>query len=162
MNFETNKILAERYLGTATSQDFVDWAVVCLESNMDSKNIRILASLRKPFYSSEVYDYFNRCLQDLGWTMPERQECLLEYARSIAKQILSGDLAPLEGCREIYRIVVALQYPRALMAWIYLYDGLDWANASELQEVDLDNAIFNEANRFVKDSARYDLNDSAL
>lgn len=162
MNFETNKILAERHLGSATSEDFVDWAVACLESNLDSKNIRILASLRKPLYSSEVDDYFNRSLKDLGWTMPEPRECLLEYARSIAKQIVSGDLPPLEGCRKIYDVVVALQYPRELMAWLYLDEGLHPANYSDLQGAEWDDAIMSEANRLVHDSARFDLDDSAL
>ena len=161
VNSETNKLLAERYLGTATSEDFVDWAVACLESNLDSKNIRILASLQKPLHSSEVDDYFNRCLQDLGWTMPGRQECLLEYARSLAKQILSGDLTPVDGCRKMYRLVVALEYPRELMAWLYLDEGMDW-NYGELQGADLDNAILSEANRLVQDGARFDLNDSVL
>lgn len=161
MNYETNKILAERYLGSATSEDFVGWAVACLESNVDSKNIRILASLEKPLYSSEVDDYFNRCLRDLGWTIPEPRECLLEYARCLAKQIVSRELTPVEGCRKMYRVVVALEYPRELMAWLYLDEGLDGANYSDLQGADLDNAIVSEANRLLKEGVR-DLNDSAL
>ena len=96
MKFETNKILAERYLGTATHEDYVDWAVACLESNLDTKNIRILASLRNASSPSEVEDYFNRCLKDVGLTMPARRECFFEYARGLAQEIVSGDLSPLE------------------------------------------------------------------
>ncbi|MDQ3253056.1 MAG: hypothetical protein M3R15_03975 [Acidobacteriota bacterium] len=80
MNFETTKLLAERHMGMATYEQYVDWAVSCLESGVDSKNIRILASLQKPLYSSEVEDYFGRSLGDLGWELPEPKECMIEYS----------------------------------------------------------------------------------
>jgi hypothetical protein len=145
MNFETNKLLAESHLGLATSEDYVRWAVTCLESDVDSKNIRILASLQKPLYSSEVDDYFKRCMRDLGWTMPEPGECLRQYARELARQILANDLAPLDGCSRIFKVAAALDYPRELTMWIYLYEGLDPSTYDELQEADWDEAIKNEA-----------------
>ena len=40
--------MAGRHLGWLTYEEYVDWAVGCLESGLDSKNIRILALLRKP------------------------------------------------------------------------------------------------------------------
>jgi hypothetical protein len=92
MNAATNKFLADRFLGNVTWEDYVTWAVGCLESGLDSKNIRILASLETPFYSSEVKEYFDRSLQDLGWKQPGRLECLIEYARSIAEHIVNGTL----------------------------------------------------------------------
>ncbi|HEY8224165.1 MAG TPA: hypothetical protein VIG25_02730, partial [Pyrinomonadaceae bacterium] len=88
MNVETNNLLAGRYLGWLTYEEYVNWAVGCLESGLDSQNIRILASLRKPLYSSEVEDYFNRSLRDLGWHLPDRTECLMEYARGFAREIV--------------------------------------------------------------------------
>ena len=145
MNSETNKLLAQSHMGVVTSEDYVRWAVACLESNIDSKNIRILASLQKPLYSSEVDFYFKRCISDLGWTFPERRECLLEYARNLAQQILTGDLSPQDGCGKIYRIVVALDYPKELNTWIYLDDGLYWETYNELQGAEWDEAIKNEA-----------------
>lgn len=149
MNFETNKILAERYLGTATHEDFVDWAVACLEEDLDTKNIRILASLRNASSPSEVEDYFNRCLKDLGLTMPDRRACLFEYARGLAQQIVSGDLSPLEGCRQIYRVVRALKFPGEMMSWVYLDEGLQPDNFGDLEGADWEEAIKTEAARFV-------------
>ena len=145
MNSETNKLLAERHMGLATSEDYVRWAVACLESDVDSKNIRILASLQKPLYSSEVDDYFNRCMEDLGWTMPEPRECLLQYARNVAQQILSNDLSPLDGCSKIFHIAAALNLPRELSPWIYLYEGFDPSTYDDLPEFELDEAIKSEA-----------------
>ena len=140
MNSETNKLLAERHMGLATSEDCVRWAVACLESNVDSKNIRILASLQKPLYSSEVDDYFNRCMKDLGWTLPEPRDCLLEYARNVAQQILTNDLSPFYGCSKIFDIAVALDFPQELRPWIYLNSTLD-----ELPESEWDEEIKSEA-----------------
>lgn len=144
MNVATLNLLAERHLGLATYEDYVDWAVGCLEADIDSKNIRILASLRKPLYSSEVDEYFKRSLNDLGWTPYEREECLLEYARAVAQQILSAATTPAEGCGKIYRVVVALEYPRELEAWTSLY----WSY--ELEGKEWDDEIMKEARRLVE------------
>lgn len=153
MDFETNKMLAERYLGTATHEDYVDWAVACLQADLDTKNIRILASLRNAASPSEVEDYFNRCLKDLGLTMPDRRECLFEYARGLAQQIVSGDLAPLDGCRQIYRIVRELGFPGEMIPWVYLDEGLHPDYLGDLEASDWDDAIKSEAARFVKDNS---------
>jgi hypothetical protein len=162
MNLETIKLLAERYMGMATHEQYIDWAISCLESGIDSKNIRILASLQKPLYSSEIDDYFNRSLKDLGWELPEPKECIIEYARSFAKEIVAGQVGPLEGCRKIYRVVVALEYPRELMSWLYLDDGLEPGTCRDLQGQELDEAIVKEARRFIGESNRFNLEESAL
>lgn len=160
MNSETLRIMAERYLGSATCEDYVEWARACLAANVDSKSMRILASLQKPLYSSEVDDYFYRSLNELGWSMMEEPECLLQYARQVAQQILSNDLPPLEGCRKIYRIGDALGYPDDLIPWLYLDEGLDPSGLSDLQGASWDEAIKSEADRLLKESAQFDLNNS--
>lgn len=152
MNFETNKLFAERYLGTAIPEDYVDWAVACLEADLDTKNVRILASLRDATSSSEVEDYFYRSLKELGWTMPAERECLFEYARDLAQQIVSGDLSPLDGCRQIYRIVYALKFPGEMYSWVYLDEGLHPENLGDLEGAEWEDAIKNEAARFVQES----------
>ena len=151
MNFETYKILAERYLGTVTDEDYVDWAVACLESDLDTKNVRILSSLGKSTSPSEVEDYFNRSLHDLGLTMPDRRQCLVEYARGVAQQIVSGDVSPLDGCGQIYRVVRALDFPHEMIAWLFLDEGLRPDNLGDLQGADWDEAIKSEAARFVEE-----------
>lgn len=162
MNLETIKLLAERHMGIATYEQYIDWAVSCLESGIDSKNIRILASLQKPLYSSEVEDYFKRSLRDLDWELPEPKECMIEYARSFAREILSGQASPLEGCRKIYKVVVALQYPLELMSWLYLDEGLEPGTYRDLEGKELDEAIIKEARRFISESDRFNLEESAL
>ena len=150
VNFETYKILAERYLGRATHEDYVAWAVACLESDLDTKNVRILASLGKDTSPSEVEDYFNRSLHDLGLTTPDRRECLIEYARGVAHRIVSGEVSPLYGCGQIYDVVRALDFPHKMIAWLYLDEGLHPDNLGDLQGADWDDAIKSEAARFVE------------
>lgn len=160
MNSETVKIMAERCLGSATYEDYVEWARACLAANVDSKSMRILASLQKPLYSSEVDDYFYRSLNELGWTMMEERECLFRYAGQVAQQILSNVLPPLEGCRKIYHIADALEYPNDLIAWLYLDEGLDPSGLSDLQGESWDEAIRSEAERLLKERVLFDLDDS--
>lgn len=162
MNLETIKLLAERHMGMATYEQYIDWAVSCLEAGIDSKNIRTLASLQKPLYSSEVEDYFNRSLKDLSWELPEPKECIIEYARSFAGEILAGQVTPLEGCRKIYRVVVVLAYPRELMPWLYLDEGLEPGTYRDLTGKELDEAILKEARRFISESNRFNVEESAL
>ena len=150
MNDETLKIIAERYMRAATCDDYVAWAVACLEANIDSKNIRILASLRKPLYSSVVDEYFERSLEDLGWTRPERRECLYEYLRRLAQKLVSREMPALEASRKIYRIVVALEFPKELQPWMYLDGGLDPSDLGELGEADWDQAVISEAERLLE------------
>ena len=162
MNSETIGIIAERYLGSASCEDYVEWAKACLAANVDSKSLRILASLQKPLYSSEVDDYFYRSLNELGWTMTEERECLFQYARQVAQQILSNELPPREGCRKIYRIGDALGYPGDLIAWLYLDEGLDPSGLSDLHGASWDEAIRSEAGRLLKERALFNLNDSTV
>lgn len=148
VNDQTLKVIAERYLGSATCEDYVNWAIACLETDVDSKNIRILSSLRKPLYSSEVDDYFERSLADLGWIMPERPECLQAYLRHLAQQVVTHEMPPLEASWKIYRVVVALDFPKELQPWMYLDGGLDPSDFSQLE--DWDQAVIREAERLLK------------
>ena len=138
MNSETNNLFANRYMGLSTYEDLVDWAISCLEANLDSKNIRILASMRTSLYPSEVEFYFKRCLQDLGWTIPDQRECLLNYTRYIAEQIVSGDLPPAAGAVKMHHLSTELGHPRELSAWCYL-------------DEESDEEIRNEAARFLNE-----------
>ena len=154
MNSETLTIIAKRYLSSARCEDYVEWARACLETSVDSKSIRILASLQKPLYSSEVDEYFYRALKELGWTMLDERESLLGYARLVAQQILSAELAPWEGCRTMYRIMTALEYPDELRAWFFLDEGLHPSRQGDLEGADWEEAIRSEARRLLRESAQ--------
>ena len=155
MNRETIRLLAEKYMQLAIYESFVDWAGSSLEAGFDTKSIRILASLQKPLFPTEVEDYFYRSLKELGWELPEPKECVIEYARFFAEEILSDKVSPVEGCRRIYQVAVFLEYPRELMNWFYLDDGLEMETYTDLTGTELDAAIIKEARKFASEANKY-------
>ena len=117
MTSEIKKLLAYRYIGSVTSKDFVAWAISMLEIDVDSKNLRILASLTEPLYSSEVNEYLQRSFTDLGWHFPTREEALRLYGCDVAESVASETMFPEQGCREMYKICQALGNPQDLEIW---------------------------------------------
>jgi hypothetical protein len=159
MNDETKKLIAKLYMNKAYSENLVDWAVSCLENGIDSKNIRILASMQKGFSFYEVEDYFHRSLKDLGWQYPSKEEALIWYLKNLAKKILSGEVDAIEGCHKIYNIAYSLDYPSELKNWIYLDDGLepeayktfiDYDDWEEVDEEGWNAAIILEAKQLLE------------
>jgi hypothetical protein len=124
-----------------------------LEAGEDSKNLRILASLSKPLYSSEVESYFQRIFKDLGWSFPEPEEALRLYACNVAKEIASGILPVPEGSHELYNITRALGYPSNLPVWFPLDDLLDDPTYESLSSAEIEEAIKREAEAFAETCA---------
>lgn len=122
---KTRELFAKKHMSQVTVEDLIAWAVSMLESGYDTKNLGILASLTGPLYSSEVEDYFERSVRELGWDAPKPEENLRWYTRYVAAKILSGETKPFEGCKQIYETLPALSYPRHLIRWSCLYLGHD-------------------------------------
>ena len=110
-------MLAYRDIGSVSSEDFVAWAISMLEAGFDSKNLRILAGLTEPFYSSEVEEHLRRSFTDLGWHFPTREEALRLYACDVAENVVSEIMFPEAGCCEMYKICEALGNPQDLEVW---------------------------------------------
>jgi hypothetical protein len=145
MTQQARKHLARRHVERATSEDAIDWAVTELVAGLDSHSLRILAGLDKPVNPWEVDSLLSRTFDELNWAMPTREECLRDYPRDVAGEILSGKLPATDGCHEIYRAVVALGYPADLRNWMYFDDELDAGTYAELSGPKLDAAIRREA-----------------
>ncbi len=160
MNEIATQLFAKIYLEKATSDDFVDWAIACLEDGFDSKNLRMLAAAEKPYYSSEIDKRFRQSLKELDLDYPNKEETLLDYAKSFAKKIISAELTPEQGCKKIYQISWELDYPDKLKNWLYLDEGvnpetMEWLvdstkfyPFSESQK--LNEAIISEAKKLVE------------
>jgi hypothetical protein len=122
MNDEAAKLLAERFLGKI---DVCDWSVKCLENDFDSKSLRILASMSKWDSASELDDYFQRSLKELGWDKINKEDYLMQYARIIAQEIVEDKTDPIKASRDIYQILRDLDYPSELHGW-YEIDEMIW------------------------------------
>jgi hypothetical protein len=125
MNDLTKQLFARIYLDKIISDDFVDWAVACLEEGLDTKSVRMLAASDKPYYSIEIQERFNKALNELVWEKPTEKESLLSYAKMFAREIIEGKISPLKGSHEIFMISLELDYPPELKGWLYLNEGYD-------------------------------------
>ena len=122
MKDEITQLLAERYF---KKEDINYWAIKCLEKGYDSKNLRILASMSKWDSDSELDNYFQRSLKELGWEQIQKQEYLMNYAKILAGEIIEDKADPIKASRKIYQILVDLDYPSELHGW-YEIDEMIW------------------------------------
>ncbi len=125
MNESTKQLFARIYLDKITSDNFVDWAMGCLEKGLDTKNLRMLAASEKPYYSNEIEIRFNKALNELGWQKPTKEESLFSLTKEFADKINSGIISPTEGLRDIYLISLELNHPSELRNWLWLDEGHD-------------------------------------
>ncbi len=70
--------------------------------------------------ASEIDTYFRRSLKELGWERLEKQDYLIRYAKILAREIIEDKTDPLSASREIYQILVELEYPPELHGWFEL------------------------------------------
>ncbi|MGI8469902.1 MAG: hypothetical protein ACR2N3_15790 [Pyrinomonadaceae bacterium] len=156
MNEATKQFFAKLYLQQASSDTYVDWAIACLEDGLDSKNLRMLASMNSPFYSSEIDEKFRHALDELGISFPNKRELLLNYAKDIALKIVSGEINSIDGLNEIHSIDISLNYPKELQAWTMLDGGYDpetkeWiGDFTDIQKQMLSNIIIREAKKLAE------------
>ncbi|HRH40943.1 MAG TPA: hypothetical protein PKY82_04810 [Pyrinomonadaceae bacterium] len=124
MNEITKQLFARIYLDKITSDNFVDWAIDCLEEGLDTKSLRLLAGLDKNHpIEADFNELFRKSLDELGWKYLGEKEVLLDHAQNLAKKILSGELDPIKGSEQIHQIYIQLHFPDELQYWRYLDDG---------------------------------------
>lgn len=147
---ETRKLFAYRYMNRTTSEDIVQWALLMLESGYETPSLNILAGLTKPLFSSEVEEYFYHTIKELGWEFPEGENCVRDYIRFLAEKIVNGNYklnALMEIVAEIYSGVFCLGYPNDLRNWIYIDEGLNPDDYSDINGEKLKEIIIREAKR---------------
>lgn len=109
--------------------EYVDWAMECLVDGFDSKSLRLLAGFDKRHpYKADFEELFRKSLDELGWDYLSDKEVLFDYAKSLAKQILSEEIEINEGVEKLNSVYILLGFPTELEMWSLLYDGhsSDW------------------------------------
>ncbi len=74
---------------------------------------------------SELDNYFQCCLKELGWDKIHKEDYLMQYARIIAQEIVEDKTDPIKSSRDIYQILMDLDYPSELHGW-YEIDEMIW------------------------------------
>jgi hypothetical protein len=143
---ELLETLIKRADDNVTGDDYVNWALSALETGFDSPSLRILAGLPSPAWRSDAEPHFCHALEELQIAIPNKGEVFREYAKEVARKIISGETSPEAGAELIERRVVSpLNHPEDLMAWCYLSEGLDPGTYATLTNEELDRAICSQA-----------------
>ena len=153
----TNVLFAKRYLETAVSENYVEWALELLEQGQDSPSLRILAGLFSPFNSFEVQDYFERSLKELHVDEPKESDAINSYSIYLCERIISGNIETISGMEALYRICIHLDYRGDYIVWLELSDavlsikyGETPYTYSSMKKDNIDKIILNEATNFLK------------
>src|SRR5262249_5691484 len=115
------ELLADKFLNKLSAKE---WAVKALERGFDSKNLRILASMLPANSASERYDIERRAFEELGWNIYAPYVYMIQWARRVAKEMLSGKMDPTKGSKELYRILCAIDAHFELSAWYSIDESL--------------------------------------
>lgn len=124
----TARLLGQDTVGTVTAEQLVQWAVQALCAGYDTPSLRNLAGmdLDGPPTTYDASQVFRRAVAELGITVPEREQLLRDYVAEIARGVVEGTVEPEAAVDLIHRDVLGpLEHPNDLMAWCYLWEGLD-------------------------------------
>jgi len=121
------------------------WAVSALEAGFDTESLRVLASMSLEAMPNffETKSYFAKALQELQLPVPStREEALREYARSVAQDLVMGQMTVKNALNNIHCSVVSeLDHPPDLQGWCYLWEGNSPDGSfAEMSEVELEQA----------------------
>ena len=151
MNDETLKFFAKYCFGETSVKDFSDWAIDCLEHGLDSKNLRILASMFNAQYLAEVETYFIKSLDEMNLDYPTDERYLPAYAKLIARQIINKEIDAVEGCDELQKVYIYLDFNSDFSNWNYLHQRMHPETFEDLEgaELRLEEAIIDEASKMI-------------
>jgi hypothetical protein len=108
------ELLADKFLNKLAA---TEWAIKALERGFDSKNLRILASMQPIDSAYEIRERQRLALAELGWNIYAPYVYMIQWARRIAKDILSGKTDPMKGSAELYLILRSIDALFELSAW---------------------------------------------
>ena len=90
-------------LGTLMSADLPVLATTLLAGGVDSPSLRTLAGVTRPTMS-ECAPLFERVMQESGLPPLEKQQAVRVLVRHYAEAIVSGEIEPYQGAREIWEL----------------------------------------------------------
>ena len=121
------ELVAKLELGIAEPADLVAWATRALVDGWDTPSLRELATadVEGAFLLREIVLLFQRVQTELDGVPPSGDVAVRHYVRYLAEEIVEGRAEPREQVERICTEVLGpLAYPRDLMIWRYLSDGL--------------------------------------
>ena len=122
----------------------------------------MLASLglESPIDTVEARSYYDKIIKKLQITLPARIDCLMAYAKYIARKIVNKTIALGDGAKILYKVCREAEYPNELMIWYEVDEDIDELHFSETpvytnKGVDWENfnrVVTKIAEQFLKDN----------
>jgi hypothetical protein len=143
------RLLCGKYRCEIFPSDVVDWAYQELAEDRDSESLRRLAALAKTTNWWAVEPLLLQTFADLGYAWLDEESCYWECARDIASDIVEEQTPLSEGISAMYKMRVALSFPKELIAWEFLSGGCEFTTYGELWPYELWEAVLSEAATFL-------------
>ena len=97
----TDTLLAKHVLGLLPVEALPGIALDAIQAGYDSPSLRQLAGASE-YDTEEAHRLFGKAIQELGLPIPQAPEGGLTLARDIAREVVSGAIAPYEGAKRIW------------------------------------------------------------
>lgn len=139
--------------GASWTDSAIGWAQSLLDRSDDSEHLLILASLPPDSPTSEVRDYFQRAVRDLGADPPDDLMERLGSARATVELLLDDKVSPSGCASRVHDLLVGpLNHPSSLQEWCDLDSGFvtnATGKVSMKEGADLEAEIRGLARRFL-------------
>jgi hypothetical protein len=113
---EVIKIIANFSDNIISDEEVITWATSLLENGHDTKSIIELAGLQKYEYENIVV-LLKNIVSELGLEYPNKYILKMYRAKSIAEDIVNGNIRPNKGCDLIHSISIDLDRPKELSSF---------------------------------------------
>jgi hypothetical protein len=138
----SGKMLAYKYLKDFNIEESIDWAVDMITLGYETPSLLILAGISKPAHFFETEKYLIQALDELGFTIPSKDEALLLYSRLLIEQIAKSIDIKI-NLYKLCRIAMDSNYEKSIFDFYLLYrawDDLDYGNGSQHYGPDVDRS----------------------
>jgi len=120
---EWEQWLARWELADLAPEDVPALAVEALEGGCGSKELAVLATLRRPT-RSEVEEHLRPLLVSLGVHRPSRRVALKTVVDDCAKQLAYGTIEPYTGARKLWSLASQVHEDPSLFGQLSIFIGL--------------------------------------
>lgn len=119
------EIWSAEYRGVARAEQYVEWAQEMLARGYDSPSLLRLAVQDPPFFTPDIKHLFDQALGELHIEPVRGPQALVLHAQRIARELLSGAIAPRTASAELAKIFTIDLAPPGCRDW-QLLDEADW------------------------------------
>jgi len=153
IQYETNVLFYKIYKSITRPEDYMNWSYSMIANGLESKSLLMLSSMN---ISENIFifeDYFNKSFSEVMLNKPTFVESARSYIAFLCSEIVNKKRDVFEVTKEIFKIIVDLEYSDDLSVWIELDDNVDWIycdnKALKQEESVVRQLIIDEAKRYL-------------